>query len=202
VAIRIKGTRFVYFPVPKCGSTSLKTVILRHNEPEIFTDRIATIEEAHNFPGFGSERWPDGFRKWTRRPFIRPFCIIRDPLERFVSAYRNQVVFKGRMASPPDINTFALGISEYSQFSEAIRYHFAPMVEFIGERPWYYDRVFLLRDIGELPNYLGVDLGVQRANDGGPRLTVADLSASAVDALRNFYARDYAAWGRRLRHRP
>lgn len=199
MAIRIKGTRFVYFPAPKCGSTSLKHAILRHNDPAGFE---VGKHEIHNFRDYWTPPWKfDWSRPWSHmnrrrlNPFLRRFCVVRDPIDKFVSAFRNQAVDNCGIARREQINEFATSIEQQSRSSEHLRYHFAPMVEFLGTNPAFYDRVFHIKDLADIPCYLGVPLNIPREETKGPVMSRADLTTEAIEHLRKFYAEDYATFG-------
>ncbi len=132
MAIRVKGTSFVYFPVPKVGCTSLKLAIMEHNQPQKYA-QLRSEEGVHGSSGYRSPP-----AQWEWRTYVRPsrmqaFCVIRDPIDRFISGYRNRIVFHRDLGKEaPDMNEFALELARYCRSSSHIRHHFMPMVEFTG----------------------------------------------------------------------
>lgn len=99
------------------------------------------------------------------------------------------------------MNEFALELARYCKSSSHIRHHFMPMVEFTGRDPSFFDRVFLLEEMELIPDYVGVPLSIHRAQEAGPKITRADLSADARKQLCRIYAEDYRVWGSRLDER-
>lgn len=197
MAIPIRGTNFVYFPVPKVACTSLKLAIMQHNRPRKFR-LLESEEDIHGGGGYRSPPWSWEWRTYVRPKAMRAFCVVRDPIERFISGYRNRIAFHGDLgARPPDINEFALHLHEHCRDGH-LRHHFMPMVEFTGRDPSFYDRVFLLNELDSLSDYVGVPLAIGRAQESGPKMTRADLSESALEHLAAFYAEDYRVWGDRL----
>jgi len=200
VAVRIKGTNFVYFPVPKCACTSMKTAIIAKNgQPRL--GRRRNDDTVHGWRGYGTREWWREPRAYIRIPGERRFCIIRDPVDRFISAYRNRVVFLRDLGSVPDINSFAVTIEQHRR-DRHIWHHVRPLVDFLGRDPAFFDRVFLLDEIGEIPEYLGIPLIIPREQTEGPKIRRSDLSAQAVEHLRQFYSEDYRAWGKLLFRTP
>lgn len=199
MAIRIRGTDFVYFPVPKVGCTALKLAIMRHNDPRKF-ERLKDEEGVHGWRGYMSPPWSWEWRTYARPGSMRAFCIVRDPIDRFVSGYRNRILHWRDVGDErvPDINEFAFRLGDYCRGSRHIRHHFMPMVEFTGRNAAFYEHVFLLDQIGQVSEYVGVPLSIGRAQEGGPKITRSDLCPDAIDRLRSFYADDYRVWGRHL----
>jgi hypothetical protein len=201
MAVRVKGTNFVYFPVPKVGCTSLKLAIMQYNQPR----KYAQLRSEEGVHGPGGYRSPPA--QWEWRTYVRPsrmraFCVIRDPIDRFVSGYRNRIVFHRDLGEEaPGMNEFALELARYCKSSSHIRHHFMPMVEFTGRDPSFFDRVFLLEEMELIPDYVGVPLSIHRAQEAGPKITRADLSADARKQLCRIYAEDYRVWGSRLDER-
>ena len=200
MAVRIKGTDFVYFPVPKVGCTALKLAIMQHNNPRKYARAERHVERVHGWRGYRTPPWAWEWRTWVRPRSMRAFCIIRDPIDRFVSGYRNRIAYWRDLGEQmPDINDFALHLEDHCKADNHIRHHFMPMVEFTGRDPSFYDRVFLLEEIGLIPDYVGVPLTISRAQEGGPKMTRADLSEEALAHLETFYAEDYRVWGSSLK---
>lgn len=191
MAVRIKGTDLVYFPVPKVACTSIKEAILRHNNPVAFA-ALTEPDEVHR--RYGTHRW---LREQWRllKPFMRPFCIVRDPIDRFVSGYRNRILHHNDLADEtPDINSFALALAKHCATDSHIGHHFTPMVNFIGHNPDFFDRVFRWSELGEITNYAGLS-PLERRQAGGPPMSRTDLSPEASAYLHDFYAVDYEVWG-------
>lgn len=199
MAIRIRGTDFVYFPVPKVGCTALKLAIMRHNDPRKFA-RLRGEEDVHGGGGYRSPPWSWEWRAYLRPRSMRAFCIIRDPIDRFVSGYRNRILHWRDLGDErvPEINEFALHLEDHCRSSRHIRHHFLPMVAFTGRGADFYDRVFLLHELEQIGKYLGLPLSIERAQEGGPPMKRSDLSSEAIDHLRDFYADDFRAWGQHL----
>ncbi len=212
---RVKGTRLLYFPVPKAGCSSLKQMLLTLDEPEE-AERLARREGRHPHVHVYYPTTP--FRRGLvlRHFGLRWFCVVRDPLERFVSGYRNRVLRYRELSTyhvpeetfsriglphSPDIETFALNLDAYMRVSGLIRHHFLPMTVWLGRRPGRYARIFPLARMDALQDWLraaGVAAEIPHAHASGGERSEIELSARAQAALREYYAGDYAAYGRWL----
>lgn len=203
MAVRVKGTNLVYFPVPKVACTSVKLAIMRHNEPGRF---IALRSDDHVHGKYGGYKSPPWNWEWRRyadplmpSSWMRPFCVIRDPIDRFVSGYRNRVVHWNEFGgNPPDINEFALGLADYCKADRQIGHHFLPMTTYLGRDPSFYDRVFLMSELQALPVYCGFSAPLPKTQNDGPPISRTDLSKEALSRLEQFYAEDYRVWSGHL----
>ena len=212
MAIRINNTRFVFFPVPKVACTSVKTGLLAHNDPA----ELARIAQVNHPPTLNIHMvYPTyPFKPWTpvaRWPKDQWICLVRDPIKRAVSGYRNRILHHHdlekspegaleRLGLPttPDLETFALNLAAYSSANKDVDHHFAPHNTFLGNRPERFAHVFKLSDIQAFKDLLaeaGAPLDIPHEQTGGPKVSVDDLSRKAREALENFYAKDYRAWG-------
>jgi hypothetical protein len=206
--VPIRSTPLVYFPVPKVACTSLKRAIYAHNAPDEYAKRVALARSGQAFyihRIYRSRRmyW------WRFLPYFgkKWFCVVRDPIERFVSAHKNRVLEHGDLANVdglprnPDLDTFASNLSSYCSVSTPIRHHTKPMTNFLGRWPGLYDRIFRLDQIADLKAYVherGVDLDIGHFKNSKLDYSEIHLSAASLSALRDFYRSDYEAFGRYL----
>ena len=211
--IKIKGTRLVYFPVPKIACTSLKTAIYHHNvalDPSSAIDGGPDETKFDVHKRFRSEQFRLSYsvRYGIGREWL---CMVREPLKRFVSGYRNRILHHGDLGKPgnpifereglpsrPDIDDFALNIGRYVAHFRPVRHHFSPICRYLGEKPGRFAKVFDISQMDELVAFVaanGAELEVPHEQAGGPKMSVADMSEDAKEAVRLFYAQDYRIWG-------
>lgn len=214
--IRIENTDLVYFPVPKIACTSVKTAILEHNDPE----RLARLAEStvngrqmHVHDVYPSRR----MRVTDRLVFARGrwTALVRDPVRRFVSGYRNRIVHHrdldnapvdalvARGLSPdPTLEEFARRLGDYVAASRAVRHHFAPICAYLGDRPQSFARIFALEEVEDFLAFVreaGAHLALPHEQTGGPRLSVDDLTSATRRDVEVFYDQDYRVWGTHFR---
>ena len=210
--VPIQATPYLYFPVPKVACTSVKMGILRHNDPQAFNTISASDDRrkynVHTvYPSYQFKPWIARL-KWPRRQWI---CVVRDPIKRAVSGYRNRILFhkdlekipaeeltQNGLAPNPDLNSFASNLQKYCDVSMAVHHHFAPHCFYLGTKPELYKRIFKLSEIDDLTALVatsGVALEIPHEQTGGPKVSISDLSKEGHDALYAFYAEDYNHWG-------
>ncbi|MGQ3488256.1 sulfotransferase family 2 domain-containing protein [Roseovarius pacificus] len=211
MSVKIKGTNLVYFPVPKIACTSLKTAIMQHNSPEEYkrlNSREPSEQNVHEYIRSYKMRPWTPWLKTTRDEWV---CIVRDPIKRAVSGYRNRIMFHkdlddapqrkleaAGLTRTPSLNEFALNIEKYIPMTVSIAHHFRSVTRYIGKDPGRFAHVFDLSQLDDfvaLVNHSGVHLEIPHEQTGGPKLSVSDLSPEAYAALRTFYAEDYRIWG-------
>lgn len=212
--IKVASTNLVYFPVPKVACTSIKHALLNHNE-DGRADRLDAARQTDKSLPHVHMVYPS--TPLRRRHFLeyfgrRWFCVVREPVSRFLSAYGNRVVHhrdldgcrpaldRAGLSAEPDLETFVAHLDGYCAASRTIRDHVRPMVDYLGHTPRRYDRVFGMSELVALPAYLaeagagdGIVLGHKQT--GGPKLTRGDLSPGALKRVTDFYADDYSAFG-------
>lgn len=210
--VPVKSTNLVYFPVPKVACTSIKHALLNYNED----GRADWLSEARKT----DKTLPNSHRVYPSEP-LRPkhvlkymgrrwFCVVRDPVRRFLSVYGNRVVHHNDLKSSepaleqaglpprPDLDTFATHLEVYCRTSRSIRHHARPIVDYLGRRPGRFDRIFRMSELSGLRDYLaeaGAEIRLDHLQTGGPKLTPDDLPAPALERVKRFYASDYRSFG-------
>jgi hypothetical protein len=169
-----------YSPTPKCGGTSIKVMIRKG------------VEGIIDYENKIHSRFPT-------RPFIEveadiKFCIVRDPVDRFLSAYLNRIVHHGEMPFV-EFDDFVDNFYEkYYRFDKNIHHHFRPQVDFIGHSPSYYNRIFLFNEIPSVCEFLSEIMGKQiklehkQVTKGGEKPIPTE---SQIDSIKSFYEDDY-----------
>ncbi len=135
--------------------------------------------------------------------------VVRDPLERLVSAYRNRVRhyreieqadfaragIDPRIPRDPDFDTFCQYLPHYRKI-DAIRHHTQPQAMYLGPDLSYFSRVFRLERIAELEAYLsqraGTEVVLPRLRADGPARSGIAISDASRRAISGYYAADFA----------
>ncbi|MCA0922806.1 sulfotransferase family 2 domain-containing protein [Pseudooceanicola nanhaiensis] len=212
MAIIIDKHKFSFFFTPKVACTSIKYMCFeiendRPFEPFMANGVMKYVHEAV-YPG---RRFQD-VQHAAIKDHVR-LAVVRDPIARFLSCYSNRVVHHKELSvrkagaklkqfglkPDPTLEEFANRFGAYRKCSDSIRHHTAPMVNFLGKDPGYYENVYNLRDIGQcverISQIVGRPLELGRHQTGGPKLSVDDLSPAQIDKLKQFYAVDYNNYG-------
>jgi hypothetical protein len=199
---------FVYFPIPKVGGTSIRDVLFRLEWGQDFVPaRLpsgAPTELWMHFPAIAFQKIPSGAFDGFER-----IVVVRDPLERLVSAYRNRVVhyreieqadfaqlgIDSRLPKTPDFDTFCQYLPDYRRI-DTIRHHTEPQGLYLGPDLCYFSKVFRLERIAELEAHLsyrtGTAVALKRLRSEGPPRSALSISDASRKAVSAYYAGDFA----------
>jgi hypothetical protein len=175
-------------------------------EPFSIGGRIKTI---HAF--YGSAYFKD-VDPAALESFAR-LALVRDPVARVVSCYRNRIGAKDVLArkadadriaemglsAQPSLSEFVAKLRRYQKASRAIRHHSHPLSQHLGMDPAYFTRIYPLRQIqdfvDEVARFTGSTPTLPHLQSEGSNVTVADLSPQEVARIREIYAEDYEIFG-------
>lgn len=214
MAIPVWKFGICYFPAPKVANTSLKHALheIRTGAPfqgemDESLGRKRHIHDQYKTPSFRPE-FLTKFANLTR------FAVVRDPVGRLLSVYRNRVVFhkelsvetlgedvfrKAGVPPSPDLTTFIAELARYRQISRSIDIHSAPLVDYLAEDPGFYSFIFRMEDSDQIEAFLygasGVRLTLRRAQTGGPAIERDELTAEQTALVHKHYQRDYEVYG-------
>ena len=200
-----------YFSVPKVACTSIKMMMyeLETGVPardDIAAGRMGVIHDAVKSLPYGQyvKRDLDGHAT---------FAVVRDPVSRIESCYRDKVLGEKMMhllldreaferlglEERPSFADFVARLEDYRAASGLIRHHSQPLPMFLGLKPAFFDALFGMHRLGELADWVServggpVEIGhanrTERPAEGlaGPR---------ERDEIERLYARDavYSDW--------
>lgn len=120
-------------------------------------------------------------------------CITRDPVERFISAYRNRVMSL-KVVKSPGIQHFIDNFDKFMKNGD-IRTHFSPMWHFYGVRPDWFTHIFDISQMAELKELMGPqlpDFHLHRTDEQG--VEKPTLTGEQRLWVMKRYAVDYALW--------
>ncbi|REC57810.1 hypothetical protein DRV84_06465 [Rhodosalinus sediminis] len=204
-----------YAPVPKVACTSLKLLFFsaengRPFEPFVVNGRTRHIHNA----AYATTLHAD--LPLARLADMHRVAVIRDPVERLISAYRNRVrnhrelaresapakFAKTGLDPDPDLGTFVDRLEDYAALSPSIHHHTRPMVDFLGPDPGWFSELYTLaeldRFLADMRARTGQPLTLPHVQTGGPKLDAGALTAAQLRKLRDVYAADYKAFGATL----
>ena len=193
-----------YQPIPKVACTSMKEAFFHLAMGQAFTvERGGGERNVHNFFHHRMQDISQAQRK---------LLLLRDPIRRFLSGYGNRVIhYKElsrryvsglRLERPLDLATFPFDPT-LEQFVEhfdlyrripTISHHFRPVSEFVAPLSAY-DHVYPLEDLdrlqADLREWTGQPFSLPHAQQGGPKLRIADVPKHTLHHLIDLYAQDY-----------
>ncbi len=200
--LKVEELGLAYLPIPKCASTTLKHIFYSLNFNQEYSE---TIEQIHQF-------WyshTDVLENLQNLDNYFKFTVIRDPIKRLLSCYRNQILYhkslwlksvQGKVKNAglkwkPEINYFVENLEHYFQISDAINHHALPQSQYIGKDLGIYDLICPIENLENLRQIISqkanVEIEFPRLQTGGPKITLKDLTEKSLAKLIEFYAEDY-----------
>jgi hypothetical protein len=175
-AIVYRKKKIAYVPIPKNACTSLKIFFYELKNNVELKEHFTKIHGRFDY-------WAIDFDRFAEDRKFFKFIVIRDPIERFVSAYNNRVkmyrelskgwfttnypnpepflkAFEERSLSfDPAIGEFARRIEDYVELNHTIRHHFIPQHNFFHGRPEIFNKVYNIRQMSELASDIANRIG-------------------------------------------
>gem|GEM_PF-6463403 len=201
---KAKHHGLLYFPAPKCGSTSIRNMInildgdasvgeYVHDQP----DRYELVDHAHMNAEF---------------PDHKKLVIVRDPIERVRSYYfgnieeRDQLKIDvdGRdsfygLSTKPTYDEFLDRFMDYRRVFITVRHHTEPVTSYAGADATMFDKVGSVKKLADVTEYLsdltGISLPLVHDMQTKASKTKPVGFSVAEQSLQKFYARDYSAFG-------
>ncbi len=215
MAVILDTHALFYAAVPKVACTALKEALFALENGFPFRGYRINGQPRHihnsGYPTLLRGRYPE-----ARIAGYHRVAFVRDPVRRFLSAYANRVVALKELtrakAGPalaarglpetPSLAQFIDRFEAYADASASIAHHTRPMVEFLGDDPDYFARLYRLdemaRFIDDIAARTGHQLQVAHRQTGGPKIAPDTLSTAQRRKIEAHYASDYAAFGRYL----
>ncbi|MBI04273.1 MAG: hypothetical protein CMI96_00470 [Pelagibacteraceae bacterium] len=187
----------VYYPCPKNGNSSVKLFLVKQLKIEnnfiFLSDKIS--ESAHKESDFMGKKNLVNFLP-SKQPFQKinadiKCCIIRDPVKRFLSAYKNRVLFhKDKEFNGNSIDQI-LEKLENNLFENK---HFLPQSFFLGNDINYYsfytdlNKIKIFQD--KVNDFFGNKIVFPQIQTGGNKFEI-NLSNLQVNKIKEIYKKDY-----------
>lgn len=200
--------RLIYIPIPKNACTSIKQALHYIRFGELFTikdEKYAAFKGLHDFYNKRPNAFT-GMRRLEKASDFTKFAVVRDPVERLISCYRNRVVDLGdlqsdavalqkmNLSAEPDLNTFVLNLEKYRKASKSIEHHCRHQSSYLAGSISYLDHIYPIEQIDKLNEMLqsySSDLKMLNRKSGGTEIDFSDLSQEALEYALLFYQKDY-----------
>jgi hypothetical protein len=190
--------KMTYFHAPKCASRTILGWMAFVQKP--------SIQENIEFrDSFLLGDYPKITRTTKEVPFseIRnqlKFCVVRDPVDRFVSAYKDRVLRYQReeVSVFPTIQHLLSDLQGAKKF-RTLFHHLKPMVSFYGENPGIFDWVFSFSRLNEVRDFLASEYDVplpQLHLQSSSKVETPELAPDEVTFIQELYAPDYEIYGK------
>jgi hypothetical protein len=202
MAICIPHLGVAIYTSPKVLSTSLKFLAfqLENGRPfESFTAQGVSIHIHRFYPA-------RPFEPVDREKFPYVFAFVRDPVDRFLSLYRNRVLRKhvhsvhqwdrarsAGLSERPSLDGFIEEFEQYFQLVPEIQHHGACQTQYLGENASFFNRIFSDKTVPGFQKFLEDITGEPVEVPWEQRSSVAgeECSAENRDWIRRHYASDY-----------
>lgn len=189
-----KGRTLVFYPVPKNANTSAKYFLVKHlgkvdeyrkpfdlnNQFEIHIDNLSKPKVTDLLPSK---------QKFDTCKADEKAVILREPIDRFKSAYANKVVFKNKSYKNHSVEQVIEKL-EQGKFEDK---HFLPQTYFIGEDLNYFTIIATTQDLKPFEDGLNkfFDKTIQfpKVRSGSSQIEV-EITSSQKDRLYNIYKKD------------
>lgn len=174
MAVHLKRLGISYFSVPKCACTSIKTMFFEIENGFPFKDFMAN-ETWYHIHKIYPTRTYDSAAKLTGKNDFK-FTVIRSPKARIMSCYKHWVapvnskgMFKEKEAElltlslpvDPNFIEFVEHLEGYRKVLPHIAHHTEPLSYFLGADPDYFDEIYNLGNLSELPIRLETITGMK-----------------------------------------
>lgn len=200
----VYNNEIAYYTTPKCGSRTILAWAALLKEPDLIHKHPEWFEESRQ--GIEYKDIRVRIKKYdcpTHSQKIR-FCIIRDPVEKFLSAFTNRILFHKK----PNVNiTIADFINNFDSLIHQKNYkdaeiHFTTQVHYIGKNPDLYTHIFDIKNLNQVKNLLEIhtniklpDLHLQKSGS----IQKPVLTEDQVQWIKNKYSVDYEVYGKWLK---
>ncbi len=205
--IVLRDHGLIYIPIPKNACSSVKYALYEIDTGCPFDyqkHRERGYKDIHDYYQKRAESFTGVKRLHNTDSKI--FAVIRDPVKRLISCYRNRVVDlkdleKSKpllrqldLPREPDLNTFVMRLEEYREASKLIEHHSRPQYRFLGDSLSYIDEVYPISELGALSKMLqgyNTDLQMRSKKSGGTSYGLKDLSEEVLERAFILYRKDY-----------
>lgn len=203
--ITVKRFKLAYWPIPKNACTSMKEALYLLDTGRTF-EQDYQPQEFHIHHIYPASSDGGMYPKWVNDQYFK-FIIVRDPLERFVSAFSNRIVYHGdlmklkmdeglRKACEQDINEFAKRFGFFLRKSNSVLHHFQPQDRYVRNVIKHADMVADIKKIDQLvacvkkqaPEFSMAHRQTGNAKESGSNIK---LSGWNEFKLRKYYCKDY-----------
>ena len=194
---KTSNKKLTYYPCPKNANTSAKMFFAKHlNIDKHFLflgDKIPQIEQT-----------PDQYKGKqniigiipSKQPFEKinvdiKCCIVRDPIKRFISAYKNRILYHRDIQFKDHSVDMILEKLENNNFENR---HFLPQVYFLGEDLSYYTFWSTTEEIGffaeKVNDFFSRKIIFPKIQTGGSDIKIK-LTKSQTSKIEKIYAKDF-----------
>ncbi len=189
--------KMIYYPCPKNANTSAKMFLAKHCNVEkeylFLGDEIPQVDQTsdHYIGKKNIIKMIPSKQHFEKTDVDVKCCIVRDPLKRFISAYKNRILYH----RDPQFNNHSIEMIlnklENNKFENK---HFLPQSYFLGDNLDYYtfwaftDNLTLF--VEKINEFFGRKFDFPKIQTGGSNIDV-NLKESEIKRIKKIYSEDY-----------
>ena len=194
---KTSNKKLTYYPCPKNANTSAKMFFAKHlNVDKDFLflgDSIPQIEQTPDH--YGGKQNIIGIIP-SKQPFEKinvdiKCCIVRDPIKRFISAYKNRILYHRDIQFKDHSVDMILEKLENNNFENR---HFLPQVYFLGEDLSYYTFWSTTENLSffveQVNDFFSRKINFPKIQTGGSDIKIK-LTKSQISKIEKIYAKDF-----------
>ena len=191
-----KGKTLVYYPCAKNANTSAKLFFAKHTNNEnnfiFISDKKPKYLQKNEFKGIGNlENFLPNYQSFAHVDADLKCCIIRDPIKRFISAYKNRILYH----KDKEFRNFSIDkIIEKLIQNKFNNKHFLPQSYFLGKNLNYYNFYSDVSDIKffekKVNDFFGRKIFFPKIQTGGNKFEI-NLSKSHIKKIKTIYKNDF-----------
>ena len=205
--IRIPHLGLAIYTSPKVLSTSLKYLAFELENGRPFDDFVIAGRQVRVHQFYPAKP----FEPVSKSEYPHTIAFVRDPVNRFVSMFRNRVARKHPQSADlwrkavsqglpedPSFDEFVARFDDYESMINEVRHHAAPQVEYLGSDASIYNKVFTDKSVSEfeilIEELTGKSFRLPWKQRSGPNIPVS-LSKGNLAWIDRHYREDYEAFG-------
>ena len=194
---KTSNKKLIYYPCPKNANTSAKMFFAKHlNVDKDFLflgDSIPQIEQTPE--QYGGKQNIIGIIP-SKQPFEKinvdiKCCIIRDPIKRFISAYKNRILYHRDIQFKDHSVDMILEKLENNNFENR---HFLPQVYFLGEDLSYYTFWSTTEEVSffaeQVNDFFSRKIIFPKIQIGGSDIKIK-LTSLQISKIEKIYSKDF-----------
>lgn len=200
--IHLPEWKMAYFPMPKCASSSIKSLLVKIESDQDLVFAHPCYENPYK-----------STQAYTELDLQKDYCfvVIRDPIERFLSYYQKNIIeedslvkesknlgFDSGLNNKPNLNEFVEQLEHYIFAFDDVRHHTLPQYAYLADVLDNIQDYYVLHDLPKLHkklnDWMGKPLLLSHLMESKKKI-VADtqsLSRDMLNKLTLFYADDMA----------
>ena len=191
-----KKQSLVYYPCAKNANTSAKLFFAKHTNNEnnfiFISDEKPKYLQKNEFKNIGNlENFLPNYQPFAKVQADFKCCIIRDPIKRFLSAYKNRILFH----RDKNFRDFSIDMILDMLVKKIFKNkHFLPQSYFLGNTLSYYsfysdvDNVKFFKE--QVNDFFGKKIEFPKIQTGGNNFEVR-LSSRHIKLIEMIYSKDF-----------